>query len=91
MDKTMPEDIKNKVLDIIKEHKEVHRINHFNSTPVGYRYYISFTIFVDGNLSTFDSHEIANNLEEEIDEKVPEIYLSVIHVNPVELDKKGKK
>jgi cation diffusion facilitator family transporter len=88
MDKTMPVEVKEKVLDIIKNHKEVYKINHFNSTPVGYRYYISFTIFVDGNLSTFDSHEIANNLEEEIDEKVPEIYLSVIHVNPME--KKNK-
>ncbi len=88
MDKTMPVEVKEKVLDIIKNHKEVYKINHFNSTPVGYRYYISFTIFVDGNLSTFDSHEIANKLEEEIDEKVPEIYLSVIHVNPME--KKNK-
>ena len=88
MDKTMSPEIKDKVLKIIEEHKEIYRVNHFNATPVGYRYYISFTIFVDGNLSTFDSHEIANNLEEEIDEKVPEIYLSVIHVNPMEDDKK---
>ncbi len=88
MDKTMPVEVKEKVLEIIKNHKEVYKINHFNSTPVGYRYYISFTIFVDGNLSTFDSHEIANNLEEEIDEKVPEIYLSVIHVNPMKKEKK---
>ena len=87
----MSPEIKDKVVEIIESHKEVYKINHFNSTPVGYRYYISFTIFVDGNLSTFDSHKIANNLEEEIDEKVPEIYLSVIHVNPVKVDKKGEK
>ena len=48
-------------------------------------YQISFTIFVDGNLSTFDSHEIANNLEKEIDKKFPEIYLTVIHVNPMDV------
>ena len=82
MDKSISEDTKKKVYDIIKNHKEVKRINHFNSTPVGYRYQISFTIFVDGNISTFQSHEIADKLEKEINEKVEEIYLTVIHVNP---------
>lgn len=83
MDKSINEEGKNKVLDIIKKYPEVKKIQHFNSTPVGYKYQISFTIYVDGNLSTFESHEIANKLEEEIDEKVDEIYLTVIHVNPI--------
>ena len=83
MDKAMNEDTQNKVYELIGKHKEVVRINHFNATPVGYRYQISFTIFVDGNLTTFESHEIANSLEREIEEKIPEVYLTVIHVNPV--------
>ena len=87
MDKTIDKDIKDKVFDIIYDHKEVLKVNHFNATPVGYRYQISFTIFVDGNISTFESHEIANHLEKEIDQKIPEIYLTVIHVNPVDLEK----
>jgi cation diffusion facilitator family transporter len=93
MDKTISNETKDKVLSIIKDHNEVLKIQHFNATPVGYRYMVSFTIFVDGNLSTFDSHEIANHLEEEIDEKVPEIYLTIIHVNPMKVikTKKGTK
>lgn len=83
MDKSLDLDTKEKVLKIINKHKEIKKIQHFNSTPVGYQYQISFTIFVDGNLSTFKSHEIANNLEKEIDKKIPEIYLTVIHVNPI--------
>ena len=54
-----------------------------NKKLLGYKYQISFTIYVDGNLSTFDSHEIANKLEKEIDNKIEEIYLTVIHVNPI--------
>ena len=72
-----------KVLKIIRKNKQIKKINHFNATPVGYRYQISFTIFVDGNMSTFESHEIADNLEREIARKLPEIYLTVIHVNPI--------
>lgn len=83
MDKSISNDTKKKVIDIINNHKEIKKINHFNSTPVGYRYYISFTIFVDGNLSTFDSHDIADRLEKEITNSIDDIYLTVIHVNPI--------
>ena len=88
MDKSIDETTKKEVLEIIKRHDEVLRVNHFNSTPVGYRYQISFTIYVDGNLSTFESHEIANKLEREIEKEIEEIYLTVIHVNPSIKNKK---
>ena len=87
MDKSMDDQTKEKVLDLIKRHEEVVRINHFNSTPVGYKYQVSFTIFVDGNLSTFKSHEIADSIEEEIKKSIPEIYLAIIHVNPTKMEK----
>lgn len=83
MDKAISEVDKQKVLHIINNYPEIKKIQHFNSTPVGYKYQISFTIYVDGNLSTFESHEIANKLEKEIDLKIDEIYLTVIHVNPI--------
>ena len=84
MDKSIGNITKEKVYEIVKSHKEIKKTNHFNSTPIGYKYQISLTIFVDGNLSTYESHKIADNLEKEIIKKVPEIYLAVIHVNPWE-------
>ena len=91
MDKSISEETKKKVFEIIKNHKEIKKIIHFNSTPVGYRYQISFTIYVDGNMSTFESHDIANKLEKEIANKLEEIYLTVIHVNPMEIENKDKR
>lgn len=85
MDKSISEETKEKVFKIIKRHQEVKKVNHFNSTPVGYQYQISFTIFVDGNLTTFESHKIADDLEKEINSKFSEIYLTVIHVNPIDI------
>ena len=83
MDKSISDETKNKVYEIIKEFEEIKKINHFNSTPVGYRYQISVTIFVDGNMSTYESHKIADNLEKRIVEEIDDIYLAVIHVNPL--------
>jgi cation diffusion facilitator family transporter len=83
MDKSINNSTKQAVLEIINKHNEIKKITHFNATPVGYQYQISFSIFVDGNMSTFESHKIADNLEKEIDKKIDEVYLTVIHVNPI--------
>ena len=86
MDKAISNETKQEVYKIIKQHKEIKRIQHFNSTPIGYMYQISVTIYVDGNLTTFESHEIADNLEKEITKNINEIYLAVIHVNPIKIN-----
>ena len=91
MDKTISNETKDQVLAIIEEYPEIIKINHFNATPVGYKYMVNFSIFVDGNLSTFESHEIADRLEKDIHKRVEEIYLTVIHVNPIEVKKDTKK
>ena len=83
MDKSMDDKTKDEVYEIIKKYSEVKKVNHFNATPVGFKYQISFTIFVDGNLSTFESHEIANKIEREIEKEIEEVFLTVIHVNPM--------
>lgn len=83
MDKSIDEDTKDEVYEIIKKYQEIKKVNHFNSTPVGYKYQVSLSIFVDGNLSTFESHKIANKLEKELVKKIDDIYLAVIHVNPM--------
>ena len=82
MDKAMNEETEKEVMDIISKYQEVKKIQHFNATPVGYMYQVSFTIFVDGNLSTYESHDIANRLEKDIT-ALDDIYLTIIHVNPI--------
>ena len=89
MDKSISIETKKEVLKIINNYKDIKMIKHFNSTPVGYKYQISFTIYVDGEFSTFKSHDIANSLEKEIDRKIDDIYLTVIHVNPINLNNKS--
>lgn len=88
MDKTMNEETKDKVLEIVEKNKQVEKVSNFKSTPVGYKYQVSFTIFVDGNMTTFKSHEIANKLEREIEKKIDEVYLCVIHVDPIKKEEK---
>ena len=87
MDKCIDEATKQKVFDIIKKYDDIKKVNHFNSTPIGYQYQISFTIFVDGKMTTYKSHAIADKLEKEITHTIDDIYLTVIHINPIDINK----
>ena len=82
MDRSIDEETKEKVIEIIKKHPEVLKVNHINSTPIGYQFQVNLTIFVDGNMTTFESHKIANKIEKELT-KLDIISLAVIHVNPM--------
>ncbi|MGN1327779.1 MAG: cation diffusion facilitator family transporter [Clostridia bacterium] len=82
MDASIDKNTKEEILKIVEKYKDIQKVNHFSSTPVGYKYLISLSIYVDGNMSTFDSHEIADKLEKELNNLEP-IYLSIIHVNPI--------
>lgn len=82
MDSSMDDETKQKILDIVKNYTSIQKINHLTSKPVGYKYLISISIYVDGNMSTFDSHQIADKLEKELN-SLDFVYLSIIHVNPI--------
>ncbi len=82
MDASIDNKTKEEILEITKKYKDIKKVDHFSSTPVGYKYLISLSIYIDGNMSTYDSHAIADKLEKELNALEP-IYLAIIHVNPI--------
>lgn len=82
MDKSLDNHSKEIILDLINQYDEIKKIDEIKSTPVGYQYIVSITIYVDGNLSTFESHRIADDLERNI-ELMDNISHAMIHVNPI--------
>ena len=85
MDKSLDEKNKDVILDIIKKYPDIKKVNHLTSSPVGYKYLISITIFVDGNMTTFKSHDIADSLEKELN-LLDFVHLAIIHVNPINIE-----
>lgn len=82
MDASIDEETRNEIINIINEFSEIQKIDHLTSKPVGYKYLISVSIYLDGNMSTFESHEIADKLEKKLN-SLEQVYLSIIHVNPI--------
>jgi len=81
MDISIDEKTKDIILDLAHAYKEVKAINELSSAPVGYQYIVFLTIAVDGNMSTFDSHKLADDLEKNIIE-LDKVYKAIVHVEP---------
>lgn len=82
MDESIDEETKNIILELVNNYEEIKKVEHFSSSPVGYQYVIVLTIYLDGNMTTFKSHELADNLEKDIN-SLDKVYNTIIHVNPV--------
>lgn len=82
MDISIDENTKDIILNLIHNYKEIKNVENLYSTPSGYKYIITLTIFVDGNMSTYDSHTLADSLEHDI-KALENVYDVIIHVNPI--------
>lgn len=82
MDKSLDIKTNDLILDLIDSYAEIKNVDEIYSSPVGYQYIVTITIYLDGNMSTFESHGIADSLEKNI-EGLENIAKAIIHVHPI--------
>lgn len=82
MDISIDEDTKKIILNITNKYEDIKEVESIYSTPSGYKYIVIITISVDGNMTTFNSHTLADDLENEI-KKLDKVSDAIVHVNPV--------
>ena len=82
MDISIDEKTRNLILDLANSYKDILKVDELYSTPIGDKYIIFITIFVDGNISTFDSHNLADSLEQDVS-KLENVDKAIVHVNPM--------
>ena len=83
MDVSLEKEVKNKIIKMVKKNKSVIKVDDIHSVSIGYKYIVVLTISVDGKLSTFLSHEVANNIEKSIIQAFDNVKDVFIHINPV--------
>lgn len=84
MDISVDDKTKDLILDIAHSYKEIKEVEDMVSTPVGDKYLVFLTIGLDGNMSTFESHKLADSLENSVN-GLDKIYKTIVHVNPISL------
>lgn len=82
MDISIDSNTEKLILDLAHSYKDIKKLDAISTTPVGYQYVVVMTIYVDGNMSTFDSHRLADSLERDVT-KLDNVYKTIIHVNPI--------
>lgn len=82
MDISVDDKTKALILDITHAYQEIKEVEDIVSTPVGSQYLVFITIAVDGNMSTFESHKLADDLELTVN-GLDKIYKTVVHVEPI--------
>lgn len=82
MDISIDDKTKALILDIVHSYSEIKKVETIVSTPVGAQYLVFLTICLDGNMSTFESHKLADSLENTVN-GLDKIYKTVVHVEPV--------
>lgn len=70
------------ILNLTTKYEEIKKVDNISSSPVGYKYIVFVTICVDGNMTTFNSHKLADKLEKDICE-LDKVYRAIVHVNPI--------
>lgn len=83
MDISIDDETRIKIIDIINECSYVQELSELYSIPTGSKYIIVLTITVDGNMSTYNSHLIADYLEYIIINQVSKVNNVIIHIHPI--------
>ncbi len=83
MDISLNKHEKDEIINFILKDKSIIKVTDFYTVSIGYKYIAILTINVDGNLSTYSSHDIADKLELNITKNFKKIYKTIIHVNPI--------
>ena len=81
MDRSVDEKTKDIILDLAHSYKDIKNIKDIISSPVGYKYIVFLTIQVDGEMTTKNSHNLADCLELDIS-KLEKVYKAIVHVEP---------
>lgn len=82
MDQAIQDELAKKIRAYILKNRNIKGVTKFETVPAGHQYVLILSILVDGNLTTFESHEIADDLEKKLLKKYEELLAVTIHINP---------
>ena len=84
VDHSCSEEIHNEIIELVLNHKEVGCIDMLKTREFGSKMYVDLEILVDGNLTLYEAHRIAEEVHDDIEEHFRECKHCMVHVNPTE-------
>lgn len=82
LDTSCGEDYEEKLKAYIEAEKDVVGVDMLHSRMFGNKVYIDLEIFVDGDKSLWESHEVAERVHNDVEQHFSDVKHIMIHVNP---------
>ena len=82
VDKSCDLETQEKIKQVALSQKGVLGIDLINTRMFGNKIYVDMEICADGELKLKDSHQIAENVHEQIEKEFPKVKHIMVHVNP---------
>lgn len=81
MDQEFDKDEKQKILDIIRSHKEILGVHELKTRYAGNKPFVQCHLEMDGNMTLARSHEISDRIKQQIEKLFPDVEI-IIHQDP---------
>lgn len=82
MDSSIDNKSKDVILSLIKSYPEIKRVGTLYSIPIGCKYVVVVTVYVNGKMATTKSHRVADKLEKRIITEIDKVEKVIVHVEP---------
>ncbi len=82
MDSSIDNKSKDVILGLIKNYPEIKRVGTLYSIPIGCKYVVVVTVYMNGKMATIKSHRVADKLEKKIVTEIDKVEKVIVHVEP---------
>ena len=84
VDRACDADTEKRIFDCVREQPEVLGIDRLQTREFGSKIYVDLEIRLDGSLTLYESHDIAERVHDRIEKEFPAVKHIMVHVNPGE-------
>jgi divalent metal cation (Fe/Co/Zn/Cd) transporter len=83
LESSLPENLENEIVDIIKSHPDVKDCHNLKTRKIGNIYAIDVHVKLDKNITFVHSHDVASEIESKIRNKFGKETIINIHTEPI--------
>ena len=83
VDRSCTDEEISKIREYVMEIEGVKRIDKLMTRRFGSKIYVDLEISEDGEITLNEAHKIAEQVHDNIEEKIPEVKHCMVHVNPM--------
>lgn len=84
VDHACSEEIEQEMLHCVEAHEKIEKVSQLSTREFGNKVYVDVEVLADGNLTLFESNQIAEEIHDDIEERFPKVKHINVFVKPIQ-------